>query len=136
MGGNQLSRRHLTEAHMVRHMVDFASANSDTFNPLWTRARARAEEQKWHADLAVADAVERTGVPLDTEIDYAPLPLLWEYGGLSFVALQTGTALRAEGTAMQHCVASYWQNVVKDKSRIYSIRETTTVSQPWKSRVG
>ena len=44
-----------TEANMVRHMVDFASANSDTFNPLWTRARARAEEQKWHAELGRAD---------------------------------------------------------------------------------
>ena len=71
----------------------------------------------------MAEVVERTGVPLDTVIDYTPLPLLWEYGGLSFVALQTGKALRAEGAAMHHCVASYWQNVVNGKSRIYSIRE-------------
>lgn len=62
-------------------------------HPLWTRERARAEEQTWHADLAVAEVVERTGVPLDTVIDYTPLPLRWEYGGLSFVALQTGKAL-------------------------------------------
>ena len=71
----------------------------------------------------MAEVVERTGVPLDTVIDYTPLPLLWEYGGLSFVALQTGKALRTEGAAMHHCVASYWQNVVNGKSRIYSIRE-------------
>jgi hypothetical protein len=38
--------------------------------------------------LAVAEVVERTGVPLDTGIDYTPLPLHWVYGGLSFVALQ------------------------------------------------
>jgi hypothetical protein len=112
-----------TEADGVRHMTDFVRAHPDTFNPLWTRARARAEEQKWHADLAVAEVVERTGVPLDTVIDYTPLPLLLEYGGLSFVALQTGKALRTEGAAMHHCVASYWQNVVHGKSRIYSIRE-------------
>ena len=62
-------------------------------------------------------------MPLDTVIDYTPLPLLWEHGGLSFVALQTGKALRAEGAAMHHCVASYWRNVVNGKSRIYSIRE-------------
>jgi hypothetical protein len=31
--------------------------------------------------------------------------------------------LRAEGAAMHHCVASYWQNVVKGRSRIYSILE-------------
>ena len=112
-----------TEADGVRHMTDFVRAHPDTFNPLWTRERARAEEQKWHADLAVAEVVERTGVPLDTVIDYTPLPLLLEYGGLSFVALQTGKALRTEGAAMHHCVASYWQNVVHGKSRIYSIRE-------------
>ena len=112
-----------TEANGVRHMVDFVRAHSDTFNPRWTLERARAEEQKWHADLAVAEVVERTGVPLDTVIDYTPLPLLWEYGGLSFVALQTGKALHAEGAAMHHCVASYWQNVVNGKSRIYSILE-------------
>ena len=62
-------------------------------------------------------------MPLDTVIDYTPLPLLWEHGGLSFVALQTGKALRAEGAAMHHCVATYWRNVVDGKSRIYSIRE-------------
>jgi PcfJ-like protein len=120
-----------TEANGIRHILDFVTAHPDTFNPLWTRERARAEEQKWHADLAVADVdlaldvvVERTGVPLDTVIDYAPLPLLWEHGGLSFVALQTGKALRAEGAAMHHCVASYWQNVVTRRSRIYSVLES------------
>ena len=112
-----------TEADGVRHMTDFVRANPDKFNPLWTRERARAEEQKWHADLAVAQVVERTGVPFDTVIDYAPLPLLWEHGGLSFVALQTGKAVHAEGAAMHHCLASYWQNVAEGKSRIYSIRE-------------
>jgi PcfJ-like protein len=111
-----------TEANGARHTVDFVRAHSGTFNPLWTLERAGAEEQKWHADLAVAEVVERTGVPLDTVIDYTPLPLLWEYGGLSFVALQTGKALRTEGAAMHHCVAS-WRNVVNGKSRIYSIRE-------------
>ena len=131
MGGNQLYPGvTYTEADGARHTVDFVSAHPDTFNPLWTRERARAEEQKWHADLALARAdlaltevVQRTGVPLNTVIDYAPLPLLWEYGGLSFVALHTGKAVHAEGAAMHHCVASYWANVVEGKSRIYSIRE-------------
>jgi len=112
-----------TEADLVGHMVDFVRAHPNTFNPRWTLARARAEEQKWHADLAVAEAVERTNVPLDTVVDYAPLPLLWEHGGFSFVALQTGKAVHAEGAAMHHCVASYWKNVSEGESRIYSIRE-------------
>jgi hypothetical protein len=55
-------------------------------------------------------------------IDYTPLPLHWECGSLSFIALQTGKALQAEGAAMHHCVASYWGDVV-DGSRIYSILE-------------
>jgi len=112
-----------TEANGVRHMVDFAIDHPDIFNPVWTLERARAEEQKWHADLAVAEVVERAGVPLDTVIDYTPLPLHWKYGGLSFVALQTRKALRAEGAAMHHCVASYWRNLVNGRSRIYSILE-------------
>jgi len=41
-----------------------------------------------------------------------------EYGGLRFVALQTGKALRTEGRAMHHCVAAHWRNVVDGKSRI------------------
>ena len=105
-----------------RHHIGLALARDDELQPSELE-RARAEEQKWHADLAVAEVVERTGVPLDTVIDYTPLPLLWEHGGLSFVALQTGKALHAEGAAMHHCVASYWENVVEGKSRIYSIRE-------------
>jgi PcfJ-like protein len=112
-----------TEANGAGHMMDFVCAHANTFNPRWTLNRARAEEQKWHADLAVAKVVERTGMSLDTVIDYTPLPLLWEHGGLSFVALQTGNSLRAEGAAMHHCVASYWQNVADGRSRIYSILE-------------
>jgi hypothetical protein len=66
---------------------------------------------------------KRTGTPLDKVIDYKPLPLLWEHDGLSFVALQTGKTLHAEGAAMHHCVATYWRNVVSSESRIYSIRD-------------
>src|SRR5207342_487858 len=112
-----------TEANGAGHMVDFVCAHANTFNPRWTLNRARAEEQKWHAELALAEVVEHTGVPLTTMIDYTPLPPLWKHGALSFSALQTGKALRTEGAAMHHCVASYWQNVVNGKSRIYSIRE-------------
>ena len=122
-----------TEANGARHMVDFVRAHADTFNPRWTLNRARAEEQKWHADLALARVVERTGVPLDTVIDYTPLPLLWEYDGLSFVALQTGKALRAEGAAMHHCVASYWRTwSMASRASTRSVR-TAAVSRRWKS---
>jgi hypothetical protein len=48
---------------------------------------------------------------------------VWEHTGFAFVALQTGKALHAEGAAMHHCVATYWQKVVSGDSRIYSILE-------------
>jgi len=35
--------------------------------------------------------VECTGMPLDSVIEYMPLPLLWECGGLRFVALRVAT---------------------------------------------
>ena len=91
--------------------------------------RRQARARSWPARLLgmpagrTAETVECTGVPLATVIDYMPLPLLWEYCGLSFVALQTRKAPRAEGAAMRHCVASYWRSVVKGGSRIYSIRK-------------
>ena len=112
-----------SEANRVRDLVDFVRAHADTFNPRWTLKRARTNEQKWHAELAMAEVVEDTGASPDTVIDYTPLPLHWKYGDLTFVALQTGKALCAEGAAMHHCVASYWQNVVNGRSRIYSILE-------------
>jgi hypothetical protein len=111
------------EANQASHMVDFVVAHADTFNPRWTLSRARAEEQEWHAKLEEIEMVERTGVALDTVIDFTPLPSLWEHGSLSFVAMQTGRVLHAEGAAMHHCVASYWQSVINGRSRIYSILE-------------
>jgi hypothetical protein len=112
------------EANGVRHMVDFVSAHTDTFNPLWTFERARAEEQKWHAELGEDTRIARaSGVPLDSVIDYAPLPPRWEQGHFNFVALQTGKALRSEGRAMHHCVSTYWRHVISGQSRIYSILE-------------
>lgn len=118
-----------SEANGVPHTVDFVIAHSTTFNPRWTLDRVRTEQLKWHAELAMLESAEDAGVAVDTaidvthRIDYTPLPHFWEHAGLSFVALQTDKALRAEGTAMQHCVASYWKNVANGGSRIYSVLE-------------
>jgi hypothetical protein len=107
-------------------MADFVRSHADRFNPRWTLDRARIEEQEWHAELARNEPVEDdddSDLWLDSVIDYAPLPILWVHGGLSFVALQTHEALHAEGAAMRHCVASYWRSVARGRSRIYSILE-------------
>jgi hypothetical protein len=111
------------ESDGVRHMVDFVRSHAETFNPRWSLTRARTEQQKWHSELAMAKMAECGSVPLDEVIDYAPLPPLWAHGGLSFVALQSGKALHAEGAAMHHCVATYWRSVINGRSRIYSILE-------------
>lgn len=111
------------QAERVRHMDDFVRAHADTFNPRWTLDRARAEEQKWDEELARREPVkddEEDELRVDT-VDYAPLPLRWDHGDLSFVAIQTQKALHAEGASMSHCVSSYWWSVVRGWSRIYSI---------------
>ena len=103
-------------------MADFVSAHPDTFNPLWSRERARAEEQNWHAELGRDTRIpSASGVPLDTVIDYRPLPIRWDHEGYSFLALQTGKALHSEGATMHHCVKTYWANVISGQSRIYSV---------------
>lgn len=106
------------EARGTSHLVDYVAAHGAMFNPRWTLARVRREEQAWH------DALADDGQP-DTGpsglIDYAPLPRRWEKDGFRFVALQSARALRLEGAAMHHCVASYWRNVAAGRSRIYSV---------------
>lgn len=107
-----------SEARGVRHLVDYVAAHAVTFNPRWTLARARREEQAWHE--ALADDEQPDAGPQGL-VDYAPLPRRWEKDGFRFVALQTARALRLEGAAMHHCVASYWRNVASGRSRIYSV---------------
>ena len=108
-----------SEARGVRHLVDYVAAHAATFNPRWTLARARREEQAWHE--ALADDEQPDAAPQGL-VDYAPLPKRWEKDGFRFVALQTARALRLEGAAMHHCVASYWHNVAVGRSRIYSVQ--------------
>ena len=125
-----------SEANDVRHMVNFVRAHPHTFNPRWTLARARAEEQNWHGGgPSVTEVVERTGVPLDTVIDYTPLPLLSEYSGLSFVALcklERRCARKGRCHAPLRCVLlaerGQWQVAHSTRSM-----RTAGVSRRWRS---
>ena len=56
MGGNQLPGVTYGEANGVRHMVDFVCAHAETFNPIWTRERARAEADNGHVVTVVEHA--------------------------------------------------------------------------------
>ncbi len=109
------------EARGVSHLVDYVAAHAVTFNPRWTLDRVRREEQAWHKVLAGEPPDPAGGEPQGVA-DYGPLPRRWERDGYRFVALQTARALRLEGAAMRHCVASYWQTVAGGRSRIYSVQ--------------
>jgi hypothetical protein len=68
------------------------------------------------------NAVEAFGVGWDDEIDYGDLPKAAEAGGFRFVALQSPSAIHAEGKAMHHCVASYIREVAHGDCRLYSVQ--------------
>ena len=109
------------EADSASHMADFVQSHVATFNPRWTLHQVRQKEQAWHEELALDEPdAEDIGRP-NFVIDYDFLPKLWEKDGYRFSALQTRKALRQEGAAMHHCVASYWHNVAIGRSRIYSV---------------
>ena len=103
-----------TEANGVRHIIDFVIDHPDIFNPVWTLERARAEEQKWHADLAVAEVVERTGVPLGKRERHRLLRKTWRSARI-WLAVPPGTPelplidaigpLAGDSVTGQHCIA-------------------------------
>ena len=46
-----------------------------------------------------------------------------EFDGLHFVALTSSAALREEGTAMRHCIASHEEACRTSSLRVYSVRQ-------------
>jgi hypothetical protein len=59
------------------------------------------------------------------------------FDGLAFVPLDTIEAITAEGSAMQHCVASYVDKIAREECRIWSVQRdgervaTVEVCLPW-----
>lgn len=110
----------------VDEVADYVATHAQGFNTGWNWGQAIKASQDWHAELSRQSAdqrqASRLGVTLDTEIDYGPLPVMRAVGSLEFVALQTGRSMHAEGAAMHHCVATYFPDVVRGKSRIFSLR--------------
>ena len=104
-------------------MADFVQAHASKFNPRWTLHQVRQKEQDWHEELALEEPEAEGSAGPRFVIDCELLPKLWEKDGYRLTALQTSNALRQEGAAMHHCVASYWLNVVAGRSRIYSVRK-------------
>ncbi|NTF16943.1 hypothetical protein G6L37_00690 [Agrobacterium rubi] len=80
----------------------------------WTDAEAMSEA--WHAALARSGARSRNLIAGTTRI-------LEFDGGVHVSELQTAKALKAEGSAMGHCVGGYWLRVLSGETRIVSIRD-------------
>ena len=66
MGGNQLPRRHLHRSRRGASHGRLCARSPRYIQPALDPRARPAEEQKWHADLAVAEVVEHTGVPLQS----------------------------------------------------------------------
>lgn len=107
-------------------IIDFAYANRERFNKQWTLERAHAESEEWHRvikSLSAAEGFEKKwGFSFDAPIEYHPLPDAATYNGLEFVALRSAKDLYIEHLEMHHCVDTYFEDVARRRSWIYSIR--------------
>jgi hypothetical protein len=117
----------LSRASSLMEVADLVLHLGARFNPKWTWDKARAEAERWHAELARRENdrghFEAFGLTFDQIIDIAPLPVFAAHGGCEIVALRSGAELHEEGRKMRHCVASYMRQVIRGTSRIYSIRQ-------------
>lgn len=100
--------------------LDFIHRSDGPFNTRWTLDRTWSEVCRWHNRLANM----RLGHFPDAPADYGNLPLDQTVDGYSFRGLRTVRQLHTEGRDMNHCVASYAEDVFFGKSRIYAINET------------
>jgi hypothetical protein len=108
-------------------LADFAGTVGAGFNERWDLRQAQERCEQWHAMLASQSAeqqfVTKHGVGWRDKIDYGHFPE--EFGtsdGLRVVALRTGEDVFLEGQAMHHCVASYADDVVRGRCRLFSVR--------------
>lgn len=106
-----------TDGHQV---LDFIHRGDVPFNVTWTLHRTWLEIARWHKRLADM----KLGDNPDDPADYGDLPLKETVDRYIFRALRTVRQLHTEGREMNHCVASYAEDVFFSQSRIYAIHET------------
>ena len=134
-GPQPVSRRHLQRRQRGASHGRFCERSLRHVQPALDPRPGPCRRAKWHAELGM-DTESRlpAACPLDTVIDYAPLPVRWEQRGFNCLALQTGRrCARRKGYApLCHDLLGY---VINGRSRIYSIREAMTVSLRWHCHV-
>jgi hypothetical protein len=81
-------------------------------------------DQAWHDAVAEFDRVG-PGAELDENgsLKWPALAAELKFGDLWIVPLVTSGALRAEGRAMKHCVATYAGHCLLDRTHVFSIRD-------------
>ena len=126
--GRMVRRDNLIEAQFSSGgiLADFYAANADRWNNDWTAMRATHAANEWHDALAAeneSDSCRRNyGMEWDQPVDYSPLPIQVKVEDLDIIALRSCKDVYEEGRIMKHCVASYFANVARGTSRLYSIR--------------
>lgn len=112
----------------VGDLMDLAISRPP-WNMRWTFVEARRAHAIWAASGARQDAEDKRAVLLSKygvtethEVDYSPLPNMpVPIQGMMFTPLRSVVALAEEGVTMKHCVATYSDQVLSGRSRIYSI---------------
>ncbi|WP_144378506.1 PcfJ domain-containing protein [Mesorhizobium amorphae] len=111
--------------HVAGEYADYAMAIGADFDERWTLSVVERRSDEWHAEIAASGAANATlarlGLPATFEVDYAPFPDRHEIDNFTFVALKSAAGLNREGTAMHHCVSTYFNEVFIGRSRIYSV---------------
>lgn len=70
--------------------------------------------------------LERAPAPLPGVDEWNPFVRRVEWGQYRFEALTNSAQLKAEGEAMQHCVATYDEPCLADENRVFSVRHRKT----------
>ncbi len=105
----------------VDAVADYLWRSPGMLDVRWSLQEALAAARRWHEELATEKA-RRDAAEDQCVADYGDLPLRLDVDGFEFVALRTRAELFEEGSALTHCVGSYWDDVFSGVSRIYGIR--------------
>ena len=111
------------EAAEIVNEYGITSANTN-LNSL-TFEQALSFSDNWHEVMAgEGQGLEYFGEKTE-DIVYGPKWKNKEYNGWTIKQIKTKNNLRTEGNRVGHCVGSYCEDVLKNKTRIFSLRDPT-----------
>lgn len=119
----------LSRFEQVDALVDWIGRGNGVLNERWTWDRALSAVEAWHRALR-DEAAQRSlaadrkrAATFDTIICKSLLPNVATVDGYDFTVLRSVRALRDEGAALHHCVASYAGEVARGGCAIVSVRK-------------